>query len=341
MKPFVPKRAFFEPKALDYELGKELYEKLQALKIPIKFTGSHNRVTGIPGKTPQEAFREAKRTLVVGVRKSTSFAACKPSAHYQLPLNTSCPSMCEYCYLATTLGKKPYLRVYVNIDDIFDQAQKYMAERAPEITWFEGAATSDPIPTEYLTGILFKTIEFFGRQNLGRFRFVTKHDQVDTLLTACHNGHTRFRFSLNAASIIEKYEHVTPSMVERVVAAGKVARAGFPLGFIIAPVFYFPGWQEEYAKLLEALDAQLPKEARLDLTFELISHRFTKRAKNNILDLFPESTLPMDESERKLKYGQFGYVKYIYQPEVMKEMKDFIESRLSSIFPQAKIEYFV
>jgi spore photoproduct lyase len=338
---FVPKRAVFEPQALDYPLGKQLYDKLQDRGIPISFTGSHNRVTGIPGNTPHEAYREAKRTLVVGVRKGADFAGCKPSAHYQLPLNTSCPSMCEYCYLATTLGKKPYLRVYVNLEDIFARAETYIKERAPEITWFEGAATSDPIPTEYLTGILFKTIEFFGGQQLGRFRFVTKHDKVDSLLAARHNGHTRFRFSLNAASVIEKYEHITPSMPARVAAAGKVAAAGYPLGFIIAPIFHFPGWQEEYAELIAALDAGLPADAREDLTFELISHRFTKRAKNNILDLFPETTLPLTEEERKYKYGQFGYGKYIYPAEVMTEIKEFMNSKLSEAFPHAKIEYFV
>lgn len=338
---FVPKRVIFEQQALEYPLGQELYERFQKMNIPIQFTGSHNRVTGIPGKTHQEAFGEAKGTLVVGIRKSKDFLGCKPSAHYQLPLATSCPSMCEYCYLATTLGKKPYLRAYVNIDDILNQASRYIQERAPEITCFEGAATSDPIPIEYLTGVLHKTIEFFGTQPLGRFRFVTKHDKVDSLLAAVHNGHTRFRFSVNAATIIEKYEHATPSMVERVIAAGKVARAGYPLGFIIAPIFYYDNWQQDYHSLLEVLDEQLPQEARKDLTFELISHRFTKRAKNNILDLFPETTLPLNEEERKYKYGQFGYGKYIYQEQEMNEMKNYMNTEIARFFPQAKVEYFV
>lgn len=338
---FVPKRAFFEPQALDYPLGQELYERLQEMNVPIQVTGSHNRVSGIPGKTHQEAFGEAKRTLVVGIRKSKGFSGCKPSAHYQLPLTTSCPSMCEYCYLATTLGKKPYLRVYVNIDDILSQACRYMEERAPEITWFEGAATSDPIPTEYLTGLLSKTIQFFANQPLGRFRFVTKHDKVDSLLKIAHNGHTRFRFSLNASPIIEKYEHATPSMAERVIAAGKVARAGYPLGFIIAPIFYYPNWKQDYQRLLEALDEQLPQEARNDLTFELISHRFTKRAKNNILELFPQTTLPLEEEDRTYKYGQFGYGKYIYQDSEMNEMKNYMKGEIAEYFPQAKVEYFV
>lgn len=338
---FVPKRVIFEQQALEYPLGQKLYDRFQKMNIPIDFTGSHNRVTGILGKTHQEAFGEAKRTLVVGVRKSKEFAGCKPSAHYQLPLTTSCPSMCEYCYLATTLGKKPYLRVYVNIDDILSQAFHYIQKRVPEVTSFEGAATSDPIPTEYLTGVLHKTIEYFGAQPLGRFRFVTKHDKVDSLLGAVHNGHTRFRFSVNSATIIEKYEHATPSMAERVIAAGKVARAGYPLGFIIAPIFYYDTWEQDYHNLLEALYEQLPQEARKDLTFELISHRFTKRAKSNILDLFPETTLPLEEGDRKYKYGQFGYGKYIYQEQEMNQMKNYMTIELAKFFPQAKVEYFV
>lgn len=339
--PFIPKRAFFEPKALEYPIGQELYRRLQGMKVPITLTGSHNRVTGIPGNTSQEAYREAKNTLVVGVRKSLNFAGCKPSAHYQLPLTTSCSSMCEYCYLATTLGKKPYLRVYVNVDEILGQASHYIEERAPEITWFEGAATSDPIPTEYLTGLLYKTIEFFGRQSLGRFRFVTKHDKVDSLLTAKHNGHTRFRFSINAASIIDKYEHKTPALSQRVEAAAKVADKGYPIGFIIAPIFYYSGWEKDYFKLLQELDKQLSKGVRKDITFELISHRFTKRAKSNILEIFPETTLPLEEEERKFKYGQFGYGKYIYQKDTLVAMKDYMQEGIRKFFPEATIDYFV
>lgn len=341
MEPFVPKRAFFEPEALEYPVGRQIHERLMRLGVEIHSTGSHNRVTGIPGKTAGEAYREAKRTLVVGVRKSSEYAACKPSAHFQLPLNTSCPSMCEYCYLATTLGKKPYLRVYVNIDDIFAKAGQYIEERKPDITVFEGAATSDPIPTEYLTGILKRTIEFFGRQEYGRFRFVTKHVQVDALLDARHNGHTRFRFSLNADAVIAKYEHLTPTMPERVEAAAKVARAGYPLGFIIAPIMHYPEWQDGYQQLFAALDAQLPVEARQDLTFELITHRFTKRAKTNILGVFPQSGLPMEETGRQFKYGQFGYGKYIYTKDIMEDIKGFMTKQIERYFPQARTDYFV
>lgn len=341
MALFVPARAYFEPAALDYPLGRTIHDRLKKLNVPITFTGSHNRVTGLPGKTPAEAYREAKRTLVVGVRKSADFAACKPSAHYQLPLATSCPSMCEYCYLATTLGRRPYLRVYANIGEILDRARAYIEERAPAVTVFEGAATADPLATEYLTGLLRATIEFFGRQPNGRFRFVTKHDAVDTLLDAAHNGHTRFRFSLNAPSVIRRYEHATPDAAARVAAAAKVAGAGYPLGFIIAPIFHYPGWREEYGALVADLAAALPPAAKRDLTFELITHRFTKKAKANIAAIFPATDLPLTEEDRKFKFGQFGYGKYIYGDEIMAEIKAFMTEQLNSRFPAATIEYLV
>ncbi len=341
MQRFVPARAYFEPAAFDYPLGRKLYDTLRAMKVPVELTGSHNRVTGLPGKTAGEAYRAAKRTLVVGVRRSAAFATCKPSAHYQLPLNTSCPGMCEYCYLATTLGRRPYLRVYVNIGDILAKAGEYMAARAPEITVFEGAATSDPIPTEYLTGLLRATIEFFGREPLGRFRFVTKHDDVAPLLDAAHNGHTRFRFSLNAADVIRRYEHRTPGLADRAAAAAQAAKAGYPLGFIIAPIFHHPAWREDYADLFRSLAAALPEAAGEDLTFEFITHRFTKRAKTNIAAVFPETSLPMDEEERKYKFGQFGYGKYIYHADTMRTIGDFMREQVNTYFPAAKVEYFV
>ncbi|SHF42781.1 spore photoproduct lyase [Desulforamulus putei] len=338
---FIPKRVFIEPAALEYELGRRLRDRFRSEGIPVTVTGAHNRVTGIPGKTAQEAFMEAKRTLVVGIRRGKEFQTCKPSAHYQLPLVTSCPGKCEYCYLLTNLGKKPYLRVYVNIEEILDRAKSYIKERLPGETVFEGAATSDPIPVERYTGALRQIIEFFGRQEHARFRFVTKFTDVDSLLDAKHNGRTRFRFSLNAEPVIKNFEHGTPSMQERAAAAGKVAGAGYPLGFLVAPIILYDGWQQGYSELFQELDRVLDPLSRQDLTFEFITHRFTRRAKNNINEIFPHSRLDMDEEKRQFKYGQFGYGKYVYPKESLAEVKEHMENLVNRYFPAARVEYLV
>jgi len=339
--PFEPKRVMFEQDALNYPLGRKLFDEFRDKKVEISMLKSHNKVTGIPGKTPAQAFGEGKNTLVVGIRRTLKFESCKPSAHYQLPLVTGCSGMCTYCYLNTQLGKKPYMRIYVNTDEILDQCTKYIEERKPEITFFEGAATSDPIPMEPYTGTLRKTIEYFGKQELGRFRFVTKFTDVDGLLDAEHNGHTMIRFSINAETVIRKYEHKTASLRERVAAARKIIDSDYPIGFIIAPVILFENWKEEYNQVLQELEKQLAAHSSKEIHFEIISHRFTARAKQNINEVFPENDLPMVEEERKYKYGQFGYGKYVYQKEQLSEMEDFFRGRLADIFPKAVIDYVI
>lgn len=341
MDMFVPRRALFERETLNYPIGKQIYHKMHELGVETSFIGSHNRVTGIPGKTAQEAYFEGKRTLVVGIRRTLDFQTCKPSAHYQLPLVTSCIGECEYCYLNTTLGKKPYIRVYVNIDDILSRAKEYINNRKPETTIFEGSATSDPLPVEPYSGLLKESIEFFGREEFGRFRFVTKFTNVDSLLNVEHKGHTTFRFSINSESVIRKFEHRTPALDERINASVKVASAGYPMGFIIGPIFYYPEWRKEYVQMLESLAQQLSGKLSTPPAFELITHRFTKKAKKNILEVFPKTQLPLDEEERRFKYGQFGYGKYVYPKEQMAEMKSFFLEKIRESFPDSKILYFV
>ena len=229
MAQFTPKRVFVEPDALNYPMGRRLYEYFQRIQIPVLQTSSHNRVTGIPGKTAAEGYREAKSTLVIGVRRSKDFETCRPSAHYQLPLATSCPGKCEYCYLATTLGKKPYVRIYVNVEEILKMARQYIEDRRPEETVFEGSATSDPIPVEPYTNSLAAAVEFFAAQEFARFRFVTKFTDVESLLDIKHEGRTRFRFSINLQRIIGAYEHGTPDLAARLQAAKKSCPGRLPI----------------------------------------------------------------------------------------------------------------
>lgn len=338
--PFIPKLVYFEPQALEYPLGRELKEKFEKMGIEIRYTTSHNQVRDLPGDNDFQKYRMAKSTLVVGVRKTLKFDTSKPSAEYAIPFATGCMGHCHYCYLQTTMGSKPYVRTYVNVEEILDAADHYIAERAPEITRFEAACTSDIVGIDHLTHTLKHAIEHFGQTELGRLRFVTKFHHVDHLLDAKHNGHTRFRFSINADYVIKNFEPGTSSLADRIVAAGKVARAGYPLGFIVAPIYLHDGWEEGYRHMFERLDAELPKDARDDMTFEFIQHRFTKPAKKVILKNYPKTKLELDESARRVKWGKYGIHKYIYQKDQEEEIKQRLEEYMRAFFPNAKYEYF-
>ncbi|MFK4301029.1 spore photoproduct lyase [Paenibacillus sp. RC254] len=339
-KPFVPDLVFFEPDALNYPKGQRIMDWVKAKDIPYRMTTSHNRITNLPGETEVEKYRMAKKTLVVGIRKTLTFDQSKPSAEYAIPISTGCMGHCHYCYLQTTLGAKPYLRVYVNTDDILSAAKGYIEERAPEITRFEAACTSDPIGLEHITGSLGELIRFMADEEFGRLRFVTKYHHVDPLLDIQHNGHTRIRFSINSDYVIKQFEPATSRFEERIGAAGKIALAGYPLGFIIAPIIWYDGWEEGYGELLRKLGETLPQDATKDLTFELIQHRFTKTSKAVIEKRYPKTKLEMDMEKRKKKWGRWGQNKYVYPDEQQNALREFITERIFEHFPLSRIEYF-
>lgn len=339
---FIPKRILFEKNTLNYEIGKDIYDFFKDHKDIEIIELNNNRIKeNIPGDNIFDFYRAGKKTLVVGIKRGTKFQTCKPSAHYQLPLFSGCIGQCEYCYLNTNLGDKPYMRINVNTEDIYAHAQRYMDERLPEITIFEGSATCDPIPAEPYSNSLKRTIEFFANSQKGRFRFVTKFTAIDTLLDADHKGHTEIRFTLNTNTVIDNFEKGTASLEKRIEACYKVISAGYPMGFIIAPIFIYENWKEDYHKLLVDLKKKLPTVFPYPLTFEIISHRYTTRAKNIILDVFPGTTLPMDDELRTYKYGQFGYGKFVYTKEELREMKDFFTSEITTIFKDAIIKYII
>jgi spore photoproduct lyase len=139
---------------------------------------------------------------------------------------------------------------------------------------------------------------------------------------------------------MKNFEPGTSRLPERIEAAGKVVGAGFPLGFIIAPIYLHDGWKEGYKEMLEKLEARLPDSAKKDLTFEMIQHRFTKPAKRVIQKNYPMTKLELDETKRKWKWGRYGIGKFVYTTEEQEDIKDTIGSYINTYFPQAKIEYF-
>jgi spore photoproduct lyase len=341
MELFMPERVFFEPSSLKYPLGVELYGYFQTRNIEIITTSTQNVSRSIPGTTEREKYARSKKTLVIATKKGMTLDVCKPSADFEFSLVTNCPGSCEYCYLQTTQAYKPYLRTYVNIDDIFDTIKRHIAKNNNNMTTFEVASAGDPLALEHITGSLAKTIEFFGGLDNGRLRVVTKYSNVDPLLNLNHNGHTRFRVSINSRYVIKNFEHNTADFDERIEASSQISHAGYPIGFIVAPIMVYENWKEEYLELFDRLKQSIDigKSSEV-VTFELIQHRFTPIAKKFILERFPNTKLDMDESNRALKWGKFGRYKYVYKKETAAEIKEYISSLIKERFPEARIEYF-
>lgn len=341
MRPFWPEQVFIEEAALGYALGAELSRRFAARGVPVEVVRPRQRIAGRRGGSPGEGYRQAKKILVVGVRRDLAFRTCRPSADYEVPVVSGCPAGCEYCYLATSLGARPYIRVYANVGEMREAMRSHVAKNLPRVTVFELSSTGDPVPVEHFTGALGLLLEFIGREEHGRARLVTKSAQVGPLLDVQHQGHTVFRFSVNARRVIDRFEHGTPSLDERVEAARMVAGVAYPLGFVVAPIMRGEGWREGYRGMFRDLAEGLGRVARRPMRFELITHRFTPAAKRLVEARFPDTALDMCEADRVLRRGRYGVGKYVYPPEAMRELRRFFAEEIFGRFPAAKIDYFI
>ncbi|MBC8134796.1 MAG: radical SAM protein, partial [Fibrella sp.] len=126
---------------------------------------------------------------------------------------------------------------------------------------------------------------------------------------------------------------------KRIAAMTKMARTGYPVGVVLAPIMPFDNWQEEYGDLLRRVAESLA-DTPCDLTFELITHRFTPGARETLLGWYPATALDMDVDKRERKFGKFGAAKYVYPAVTMKEIKTFFHNAIAEILPQARVLYF-
>jgi spore photoproduct lyase len=265
-----------------------------------------------------------------------------PSADWQFHLAEGCPAHCQYCYLAGSLQGPPVVRAFANLPQILQNLAAY--ERPGQATTFEVSCYTDPLGIEHLTGSLAECIRHFGTRKDGHLRWVSKFDAVEALLDLPHNGHTRCRASVNAAPISRQFEGGTAAVSARLQALRKLALpasrggGGYPVGLVIAPIMPIEDWQVHYGCLLDDISAALDFDC--DLTFELISHRFTPGSKEVLKTWYPGSKLEMDEADRSVKRNKFGGLKYVYDTDTMKALRCFFEGELSRRFPQAKLLYW-
>lgn len=305
-----------------------------------------DRLSGLP-----DAYRDAKRTLAVVTASASRrrLQPIPPSVDWRFDLAEGCPAHCAYCYLAGSLAGPPIIRAYANLPEILAALPDAVGHggvtsvseaRRDEGTTFECSCYTDPLSLEHLTGALATCITTFGAWEAPvQLRFTTKFDAVGPLLGLAHRGRTRVRFSVNAREA-ERHEGGTPRMQQRLAALRVMAAAGYPVGLTVAPILRLPGWEGAYDRLFADVASALDGVPGVDLTAELITHRFTPKSKGVLAGWYPGSPLEMDEAQRSRKTTKFGSVKYVFPREEMTVMRAAIEGSLTRWLPAARVLYW-
>ena len=345
MRAWKPKRVLVTPAALAWPAGAAMVARAEAMGSEVVRLKA-DRLTGLP-----DAYRDAKTTMAVVTASAARrrLQPIPPSADWRFDLAEGCPAHCAYCYLAGSLAGPPIVRAYANLPEILAELPAAVGQgtvtsasdaRAAEGTTFECSCYADPLAIEHLTGHLAACISHFGAWDAPvQLRFTTKFGAVGPLLGLRHQGRTRVRFSVNAAAA-ERYEGGAPRMPARLAALRAMAEAGYPVGLTVAPIMRVPDWANAYDRLFGEVAVALDGVAGVDLTAELITHRFTPKSKGVLEGWYPGSPLEMDEAQRTRKLTKFGSVKWVFPKEQMAEMRETVERSLARRLPMARVLYW-
>lgn len=314
---------YYEPQALEYELGKQLQEKYKSL--PWTKIESHNRIPQMSAAGNRD-FPRLKQHLILGIRKTHHYVENHKVSDWLVPYTSSgCRAMCLYCYLVCSYNKCSYLRLFVNREQMMDRLLKADAA-APAPQTFEIGSNSDLVLENEVTGNLPWTIERFGREGRGHLTFPTKFDMVQPLLNLDHRGKVIFRMSVNPDEIIRRVELGTSPLDARIRALNEMAEAGYPVGLLIAPVILLPGWKRMYGELIEKLADELSPKVKQSGFIEIIlmTYSFVQNAINT--EAFPNAVPIFD---RTLMTGR-GRGKYCYRNEARLEAEAFLQGQIQS-----------
>ncbi len=349
-----PRRVLVTRSASELPHGQRIIARAEAAGVPSIEVLASDRLPPLRAGTERETYAQAKSTLAVVVAPASTRKPqpIPPSADWRFDLAQGCPAHCQYCYLAGSLGGPPITRVYANLEQIWAGLDEHVGQghvtsgtqaRGMEGTTFEASCYTDPLGIERLTGSLSTTVEHFASHDWPgpvQLRFTTKYDDVAPLLAVDHRGRTRVRLSVNALPVTRRFEGGTAPLADRLAALRSLALAGYPVGLTIAPIMAVDGWREHYADLLAQVAVAVAGVPDLDLTTELITHRFTAKSKEVLLGWYPRTQLEMDEDARRAKRGKFGALKHVYPADVMTELKAFFTTEVARTLPDARVLYW-
>ncbi|MEA4921072.1 MAG: spore photoproduct lyase [Clostridiaceae bacterium] len=323
---------YFEPAALNYELGQKLKAKYN--NLPWIGIESHNHIPTLAASDNRD-FPKLKNHLIIGVRKTHKYVPNHKVSDWLVPYTSSgCRAMCLYCYLVCNYNKCAYLRLFVNREQMLDRLIKKSTD-APNSQTFEIGSNSDLLLENTITDNLIYTIERFAREGCGHLTFPTKFDMVDPLLKLDHKCKTIFRMSVNPQEIIQSVEFGTSDLSARITALNAMANAGYPVGILIAPVILLPDWKKLYGELIDRLSDELSKNIIENGFIEIIlmTYSFVQNAINT--DAFPNAVNLLN---RDIMTGR-GQGKYCYKNGVRDEAEAFFREKLSQKLKTMPILY--
>ncbi len=224
------------------------------------------RLPGIPVKTVDRNFLvpcddadTGKRTLRLVHYNGDFLKPCPGTKNYIccgyqiLNVGINCPMDCTYCFLQSYINE-PELRVFSNLANKLQVIDKIIKDSPNRIFRIGTGEFTDSLALDNITGWSETLLPFFSEKINCVLELKTKTDFVNNLMDARPKKGIILAWSLNTHRVINREEKGAVTLKKRLIAAQRCQRAGFLLAFHFDPLFFYPGWEDEYGKTVELLE---------------------------------------------------------------------------------------
>jgi spore photoproduct lyase len=304
------RRIFLDRSVMGSPVAEEMLSRLEG--IPVVLVNGPQEVTRELSSF-KDPFGEGKHSLLITRQRGDFVKGC-PGTHHRIccgygiiNLVVNCPIDCSYCILQGYLNN-PAITIYVNIDDLFDQLEEKLSGDPHRIFRLGTGELGDSLAFDGITGFSTMVVPFFAERENAVFELKTKTDEVDNVLGLDHRGKTVISWSMNPERVIAEEERSASTLEERIVAAEKCQKRGYPIGFHFDPLIYYPEWERDYREVIERIFQRIAGKGVIWVSMG--GFRFPPHLKPIIRDRFPTSQILWGELFPS-NDGKFRYLKSI------------------------------
>ncbi len=248
-----------------------------------------------------------KKVLLLTENKGSFLKKCPGTSYYTccgyqiLYMASYCSMDCAYCILQVYFHP-PLLQLFVNHEAIFSELDK--SKGLLDSRRIGTGEFTDSLIWEPFTDLTEQLVNYFADQDRLVLELKTKTTNIRRLKSLTHNRKTIVAWSLNTPEIIRTLEKGTASLEARLKAAWQCQQWGYPLAFHFDPMVIYPGWQQDYKRVIEMLFERLNPENMVWISMG--TFRFIPALKSIIQRRFADTTLVYGEFipglDGKLRY---------------------------------------
>ncbi len=213
--------------------------------------------------------QQRAQSLILAVKEGTLIykgaPVCQNFGHrhfYYTSCQMNCLFDCDYCYLK---GMYPsgHLVMFVNLEDYFAETEKMLIAHPMYLCISYDA---DLMAVEKIAGYIAKWQEFAGRHPDLTIEVRTKAAPSDLWRQLKPMPNMIYAFTVSPQNVIDKWEHRTPSMAQRLACASEGLKRGFVIRLCFDPMLRFAGWENSYRDMLREASVMLDLNAVHDFS---------------------------------------------------------------------------